>query len=105
MALYGLLIGLPLSTASIAWLIVSDYSPAIALWGFIPNKLGIIPLALAYVGLLSIINNKVNEKRVMSDGKREKEARNDKQEERNEKRKIRQIMRNEKKEMTNDRNT
>ena len=62
MALYGLLIGLPLSTASIAWLIVSDYSPAIALWGFIPNKLGIIPLALAYVGLLSIINNKVNEK-------------------------------------------
>ena len=62
MALYGLLIGLPLSTASIVWLIVSDYSPAIALWGFIPNKLGIIPLALAYVGLLSIINNKVNQK-------------------------------------------
>ena len=56
MIVIGLLIGLPLSIFSISWLILENYKPVIALTGFIPNTLGIIPLTIAYIGILSLLN-------------------------------------------------
>ena len=62
MAGIGLLVGLPLSIASIVWLIAEEYKPDIALIGFVPGALGVIPLVLAYVGLLSLWNKSISSK-------------------------------------------
>ena len=56
MIFIGMLIGLPLSIFSISWLIFENYKPVIALTGFIPSTLGIIPLTIAYIGILSLLN-------------------------------------------------
>ena len=56
MIFVGMLIGLPLSIFSISWLILENYKPVIALTGFIPSTLGIIPLTIAYIGILSLLN-------------------------------------------------
>jgi uncharacterized protein len=65
MAIFGLVIGIPLGILSLVWLQARDYSPEIAIIGFVPNKLGIIPLVMAYIGILSILNNKVSSKLIL----------------------------------------
>ena len=58
MALFGLALGISLGILSLLWLGVNDYSPEVAIIGFIPNKLGIIPMTIGYIGILSILNKK-----------------------------------------------
>ena len=65
MAIFGLVIGIPLGILSFVWLQARDYSPEIAIIGFVPNKLGIIPLVMAYIGILSMLNNKVSNKLIL----------------------------------------
>ena len=62
MAFIGLAIGIPLGILSLLWLGLNDYSPDVAIIGFIPNKLGIIPMTIAYIGILSILNKKFSSK-------------------------------------------
>ena len=57
-ALFGLALGISLGILSLLWLGVNDYSPEVAIIGFIPNKLGIIPMTIGYIGILSILNKK-----------------------------------------------
>ena len=62
MALFGLLIGLPITLSGTFWMISEDYSPGIALVGGIPNKLGIVPLVLAYIGIFSLLDKSISSK-------------------------------------------
>ena len=62
MAFIGLAIGIPLGILSLLWLGLNGYSPDVAIIGFIPNKLGIIPMTIAYIGILSILNKKFSSK-------------------------------------------
>ena len=55
----GLAMGIPLGILSLLWLGLNDYSPGVAIIGFIPNKLGIIPMAIAYIGIFSILNKQL----------------------------------------------
>ena len=43
-------------------IIIGNYKHDIALVRFIPNKLGIIPLGIAYIGLFSLLNKKIPSK-------------------------------------------
>ena len=60
MTFFGLALGIPLGILSLLWLGLNDYNPDIAIIGFIPNKLGIIPMSIGYIGLLSILNKKLS---------------------------------------------
>ena len=62
MALFGLLIGLPITLSGTFWMISGDYNPGIALVGGIPNKLGIVPLVLAYIGIFSLLDKSISGK-------------------------------------------
>ena len=62
MALFGLLIGLPITLSGTFWMISADYNPEIALVGGIPNKLGIVPLVLAYIGIFSLLDKSISGK-------------------------------------------
>ena len=62
MAFIGLAMGIPLGILSLLWLGLNGYSPDVAIIGFIPNKLGIIPMTIAYIGILSILNKKFSSK-------------------------------------------
>ena len=62
MALFGLLIGLPITLSGTFWMISADYNPEIALVGGIPNKLGIVPLVLAYIGIFSLLDKSISNK-------------------------------------------
>ena len=62
MALFGLLIGLPITLSGTFWMIYRDYNPEIALVGGIPNKLGIVPLVLAYIGIFSLLDKSISGK-------------------------------------------
>ena len=59
MTFFGLALGIPLGILSLLWLGLNNYSPDLAIIGFIPNKLGIIPMTIAYIGILSILNKKL----------------------------------------------
>jgi uncharacterized protein len=61
-AISGLVIGLPLSALGTGWLIAKDFPSSIALVSSIPNTLATIPIALGYVGLISIWNSKTETK-------------------------------------------
>lgn len=54
MATYGLLIGLPIATAGVIWQSAHDWSPNIALIGEAPNTIATIPVALGYLGLITL---------------------------------------------------
>lgn len=54
MAISGLLIGLPIATAGVMWQSVNEWSPAIALIGEAPNTIATIPVALGYLGLITL---------------------------------------------------
>ena len=62
MIFLGLVLGIPLGISSLLWLGLNNYSPDVAIIGFIPNKLGIIPMTIAYIGILSILNKKISPK-------------------------------------------
>ena len=62
MTFFGLALGIPLGILSLLWLGLNNYSPDLAIIGFIPNKLGIIPMTIAYIGMLSILNKKLSSK-------------------------------------------
>ena len=62
MAFIGLAMGVPLGILSLLWLGLNGYSPDVAIIGFIPNKIGIIPMTIAYIGILSILNKKFSSK-------------------------------------------
>lgn len=53
MAILGLLVGLPIAAAGVAWQYSADFAPRIALIGEAPNTLATIPVALGYFGLIS----------------------------------------------------
>ena len=57
-AIAGLAIGLPLAAAGVIVTAANDYSREIAFIGQIPNTLGTIPCALAYMSLIIIWNNR-----------------------------------------------
>ncbi len=52
----GLAVGLPLAIAGVSWQLASDFAPGVALVGQAPNTLATIPLALAYLGLITLWN-------------------------------------------------
>lgn len=54
----GLAIGLPLSAGGFALVAASDFSPAVALAGAVPNTLATFPLAFAYLGLIALWNGR-----------------------------------------------
>ena len=57
-AIVGLAIGLPLAAAGVIVTAANDYSREIAFVGQIPNTLGTIPCALAYMSLIILWNNR-----------------------------------------------
>ena len=54
MAISGLLIGLPIATAGLVWQSINGWSPTIALIGEVPNTIATIPVALGYLGLITL---------------------------------------------------
>ena len=58
----GFIVGIILSLISLVWYQIEDYSPEIALIANIPNKIGIIPLVVSYVGLCSLLYKKISNK-------------------------------------------
>ena len=57
-AVVGLAVGLPLAAAGVIVTAANDYSREIAFVGQIPNTLGTIPCALAYMSLIILWNNR-----------------------------------------------
>ena len=62
MVLLGLTLGIILGLLSLFILILNNYDAKVSIIGFVPNKLGIIPMTVAYIGILSILNKKLNYK-------------------------------------------
>ena len=60
MAAIGMLVGLPLAIIGVAWQLTSGFSPDIALISTIPNTLATIPLALGYLGALTLWHLRVD---------------------------------------------
>ncbi|MCP4084786.1 MAG: DUF418 domain-containing protein [Actinomycetia bacterium] len=58
MVRWGLAIGLPLTMAGLAWQVAEGFSPNVSVAGLAPNTLATIPMALAYVGLISLWNQR-----------------------------------------------
>ena len=58
MAVYGLGAGIPLAVASVVWREVGDYRLDVAFAGEAPNTLAAIPMALGYVGLVTLWTNR-----------------------------------------------
>ncbi|CAB4620727.1 unannotated protein [freshwater metagenome] len=58
MALCGLGIGLPIALAGLAFQVASDFSPAIAVIGEVPNTIATIPIALGYLALITLWNQR-----------------------------------------------
>ena len=57
-AIVGLAVGVPLAAAGVVVTAVNDYSREVAFIGQIPNTLGTIPFALAYMSLIILWNNR-----------------------------------------------
>ena len=55
-------IGLVLTSINIVWLYLENYDPSIAVVSSLPMKLGIIPICIGYIGILSIFNMNLSEK-------------------------------------------
>lgn len=56
MAVWGLGLGLPVAAAGLVIVALKDFSPSVALSGQAPNTLATIPVALGYVGLITLWN-------------------------------------------------
>ena len=59
-AVVGLAVGLPLAVAGVIITAVNDYSREVAFVGQIPNTLGTVPFALAYMSLVILWNNRAD---------------------------------------------
>ena len=51
---WGLGFGLPLATAGVLWQALADYDPEVAIIGQLPNTVATIPLALAFLSIISL---------------------------------------------------
>lgn len=58
MVVLGLGVGLPLAVGGVIWQIAADFSPDIAFIGDAPNTFATIPLSMAYVGLVTLWNQR-----------------------------------------------
>lgn len=58
MAAVGLGVGLPLAAAGVIWQIAAGFSPDIALIAEAPNTLATIPIAMGYLGLITLWNQR-----------------------------------------------
>ncbi|MGI9597199.1 MAG: DUF418 domain-containing protein, partial [Acidimicrobiales bacterium] len=56
MAFVGLGVGLPIAASGIAWQLAADFSPDIAVISQAPNTVATIPVALGYLGLITLWN-------------------------------------------------
>lgn len=54
MALFGLLIGLPLAALGVVIQAANDFSPSVAIVGLIPNTIGTVPAVLGFAGLITL---------------------------------------------------
>ena len=57
-ATMGLGMGLPLAALGLAWVVVEDFSPQVALIGTIPNTLGTVPAVMGYLSLIILWNRR-----------------------------------------------
>lgn len=57
---WGLGVGLPLSLIGVIWQSIADYSTAVAIVGQLPNTVGTIPVALGYLGLITLWNQRTS---------------------------------------------
>ena len=60
MARFGLGIGLPLAVVGVSINIANDWGPDLALAGLAPNTLATVPMALGYLALLSLWNQRTD---------------------------------------------
>ncbi len=58
MAVLGLGLGLPLATAGVAWQFSRDFSHEVALVGLAPNTIATIPIAMGYLSLIALWNQR-----------------------------------------------
>ena len=58
MAVWGLGIGIPLATAGVVWNHAADWSASTALIGLIPNTLATAPVALGYLAVITLWNQR-----------------------------------------------
>ena len=56
MIFYGFSLGILLTLLSLIWYVSKDYSPSIALIGYIPSTIGMVPMVIGYIGLFSLLN-------------------------------------------------
>ena len=57
-ALWGLVVGLPLSAGGFAWVAATDFSSDVVFIGAIPNTFATFPLAFAYLSLVALWNRR-----------------------------------------------
>lgn len=57
-AIWGLGIGIPLATAGVIWQAVADYEIDVAIVGQLPNDAATIPMALAFISLITLWDKK-----------------------------------------------
>ena len=57
-AIWGLGVGIPLATAGVIWQAVVDYKTDIAIVGQLPNDAATIPMALAFISLITLWDKK-----------------------------------------------
>ena len=55
-AAIGLGVGLPMAALGLAWVVIGDFSPEVALIGTIPNTLGTVPAVIGYLSLIVLWN-------------------------------------------------
>ncbi len=55
---WGLGVGLPLATAGVLWQALANYDPEVAIIGQLPNTVATIPLALAFLAIVSLWDRK-----------------------------------------------
>ncbi len=60
LTIWGLGIGLPLAVMSVVWVAVADFSIDVAFLSAIPNTIGTIPIALAYLAIIIRWNSRTN---------------------------------------------
>ena len=58
MARLGLGLGLPLATAGVVWQLVADFDPDVAIASSVPNTVATIPIALGYLGVITLWNQR-----------------------------------------------
>lgn len=57
-AAVGLGVGLPMAALGLAWVVIEDFSPEVALIGTIPNTLGTVPAVIGYLSLIVLWNRR-----------------------------------------------